>query len=110
MPGDLFSPDVIAAVSGHMNADHPEDNALICRALGTEPSTETARMTGLDEQGVTFAAQTPAGERTVRVPWATTPVERRDIRMEVVRMYRESCARLGIEPREEEAPTGRPSH
>ena len=80
------------------------------RALGGRPGTATARMTGLDSAGVLFGATTESGVVAVHVPWASVPTERREIRTEVVRMYHEACAALGIEPRQEDAPSGRPAH
>jgi predicted HicB family RNase H-like nuclease len=35
----------------------------------------------------------------VRVPFSERLTERRQVRAEAVRMYREACAALGIEPR-----------
>ncbi|MGK2964968.1 MAG: DUF2470 domain-containing protein [Tepidiformaceae bacterium] len=100
-PGSLFTPEVTAAVMRHMNGDHGEDSLLICRALGGTPDATAAEMSGMDVDGIEFTATVPSGPIGVRVPWSETPVERAAIRNEVVRMYREACGLLGIEPREE---------
>ena len=45
---------------------------------------------------VPTVAATPTA---IRVPWSRPLTERAEIRAEVVRMYHEACAALGIEPR-----------
>ncbi|MEU6078335.1 DUF2470 domain-containing protein [Micromonospora sp. NPDC047074] len=94
-----FTPEVVAAVCRHMNDDHPEDSLLICRALGGQPAATRARATGLDAEGMEFAATVHDIEVPVRVPFAYRLTERPQIRQEVVRMYRESCEQLGLPPR-----------
>lgn len=94
-----FDPQVIDAVTGHMNADHPEDNVLIVRALGGQPEATAAVMTGVDGAGADFEATVEGSPVTVRVPWSKQLTERPEIRLEVVRMYHEACAILGVEPR-----------
>jgi putative heme iron utilization protein len=94
-----FGPDVVAAVCRHMNDDHPDDSLLICRTLGAAPDATAARMTGLDADGADFEVTGASGVGHVRLPWSTTVTERRQIRLEVVRMYREACAAAGREPR-----------
>jgi len=93
------TPDVVAAITRHMNEDHPEDSVLICRSLGSQPSTTAAVMTGLDADGADFTATTDAGTVAVRIPWSERLTERPQVRAEVVRMYHEACAALGVEPR-----------
>ncbi|GAA1116957.1 putative heme iron utilization protein [Nocardiopsis composta] len=93
-----FGPDVVRAVTAHMNDDHPEDTLVICRALGGVPEAGAARMTGLDGRGGDFAATVAGTEVAVRIPWRHPLTERAEIRREVVRLYREACAELGIDP------------
>lgn len=95
---EVFVPDVIEAIARHMNDDHAEDNALICRALGGVDDVITATMTGMNPDGIVFDATTPGGVVTVQVPFAAPITERADVRHEVVRMYGEACEALGIEP------------
>ncbi|MDT0327269.1 DUF2470 domain-containing protein [Nocardiopsis sp. DSM 44743] len=99
MPSSPFSPEVVTAVTAHMNGDHPEDTLLICRALGGLPEATGARMTGLDGEGGDYAVTVDGTEHTVRIPWARPLTERAQIRVEVVRMYQEACAKLGLTPR-----------
>ncbi|HSA53319.1 MAG TPA: DUF2470 domain-containing protein [Yinghuangia sp.] len=96
-----FGPDVVAAITRHMNDDHPDDNLLIVRALGREDSATSARMSGLDGLGADFVAVVGGAEKNVRIPWGRELTERREVRVEVVRMYHEACAALGITPRGE---------
>lgn len=93
------TPEVVAAIMKHMNEDHADDSVLICKSLGGEPSTTAAAMTGMDADGADFTAHTAAGATAVRVPWSERLTERGQVRVEVVRMYHEACAALGVEPR-----------
>jgi hypothetical protein len=95
-----FTPDVVAAVTAHMNSDHPEDNLLIVRSLGAVPDAVSATLVDVGPAGARFAAQLADGETTeATVAWAGPVTERVAIRHEVVRMYHEACAALGVEPR-----------
>jgi heme oxygenase len=99
-----FDPATIAAVLGHMNGDHTDDNLLIARAFGYPDATEST-MTGLDAESALWRVVDPGGEHELRVPWPGGPIsERAEIRREVVVLYRAACERLGIPAREEEAP------
>lgn len=95
-----FTPDVVAAVTAHMNADHPEDNLLIVQALGGLPAATSASLVGVDPAGAHFAAELADGtSASATVAWAGPVTERVAIRHEVVRMYHEACTALGVEPR-----------
>jgi hypothetical protein len=94
-----FTPDVVAAVTAHMNGDHPEDSLLICRSLGGRPEATAAKMVGLDADGADFEVTEGDGAVAVRIPWSDRLTERAQVRLEVVRMYQEACAQLGVEPR-----------
>ncbi len=97
-PAGLFTPDVIAAVTRHMNDDHADDNVVICRALGGVPDATAATMTGLDDTGIIFDVTTPAGTTVATIAWAAPVTERPQIRAEVAAMYHRACAELGIAP------------
>lgn len=99
VPGNPFGPDVVAAVTRHMNEDHPDDNLLIVRALGGQDAATAAHMSGLDKLGADFVAVVDGAEKSVRIPWGRELTERREVRVEVVRMYHEACAALGLTPR-----------
>ena len=94
-----FTPDVVAQIARHMNDDHAEDNVLIVRGLGGAESATAARMSGMDADGMEFAAAVNGVEVPIRIPFRTRLTERAQVRAEAVRMYRDACEALGIEPR-----------
>lgn len=97
-----FSPEEEAAVLHHMNGDHAADSLLMVQALGGQPAATGAIATGVDRGGIDFSVTVGAGEPlTVRIHWAAELSSRAEVRGEVVRLYKESCAVLGIEPRGE---------
>lgn len=97
-----FDAAAVTGVLAHMNGDHADDNLLIVRAFGAADAT-AARMTGLDGDGGHWEATASDGTVTpVAVPWPGGPIEERPaVRREVVLVYREACARLGLTPRSE---------
>ncbi len=98
-----FAPDVVAAVLRHMNVDHTDDNLLIVRAFGQTAEVHAAVMTGFDGDGADWEADSGDNAVHVRVPWPSAPItERAQVRREVVAVYREACARLGVPPRQHE--------
>jgi hypothetical protein len=93
-----FTPDVVEAVLAHMNGDHGDDSLVIARAHGFADAA-AASMAGLDGEAAYFRVTDPAGEHDLRVPWPGGPIsERPEIRREVVVVYEQACATLGIEP------------
>jgi putative heme iron utilization protein len=96
---DPFPPEVIDQIARHMNDDHADDNVLIVRALGGMPTATAARMSGLDADAMEFKAVVDEIEVPVRVPFSERLTERRQVRAEAARMYRDACAALGVEPR-----------
>lgn len=106
----IFDESIVAAVTRHMNDDHPEDNILLARAFGV-PEALSATMTGLDENAGRWAVVTADGGQDLDIAWPSAPLsERRQIRQDVVTLYREACARLGIEPRPEHEEAPSPHH
>nr|MDT0660419.1 DUF2470 domain-containing protein [Micromonospora sp. DSM 115978] len=94
-----FTPEVVAAVGRHMNDDHAADSLLICRALGGRPTASAARMTGMDADGLDFSVTVAGVEVPVRVPFDRRLTQRAEVRLEVVRLYRQACALLGVPAR-----------
>ncbi|MBB4695452.1 DUF2470 domain-containing protein [Paractinoplanes abujensis] len=95
---DPFPPEVVEQIARHMNDDHAADNVLIVRGLGGVPTATAARMSGLDADAMEFKAAVDGIEVPVRVPFSERLTERRQVRAEAVRMYRDACAALGVEP------------
>jgi len=94
-----FPPEAADRIAAHMNGDHADDNLLIVRALGGIPTATAARMSGLDADALEFAAVVDDIEVPVRIPFSERLTEHRQVRAETVRMYREACAALGVDPR-----------
>ncbi|GAA3443852.1 DUF2470 domain-containing protein [Planomonospora venezuelensis] len=96
-----FTPDVVEAIKRHMNDDHGDDSLLIVKGLGGQPEATAATTSGVDAEAIEFTATVGGKDVTVRVPWSTTLTERAQVRWEVVRLYREACAALGVPARGE---------
>lgn len=97
MTRPVFAEDVVQAVRRHMNNDHAEDSIVICRhALGGQAKPAAVTMTGMDADGIDFMATVDGQEVPVRIPWSHRLSDRPEIRAEVVRLYHEACAALGI--------------
>jgi len=96
---ETFPPEVVAEIASHMNDDHAEDNVLIVRAFGGAHAATAARMYALDEDGMEFAVALNGVEVPVRIPFRERLTERRQVRAEAARMYRDACAALGVDPR-----------
>lgn len=96
-----FDADALAGVLGHMNADHMDDNLLIARAFSPLADVVRAEMTTFDgERGQWHVMCADGTEDVISVPWPGGPItERREVRREIVALYDEACARLGVEPR-----------
>jgi putative heme iron utilization protein len=94
-----FTPDVIEAIKRHMNGDHADDCRVIVQGLGGQPGATAATMSGMDVDGMDFLATVDGAPLPVRVPFTQRLTERRQVRGEAARMYREACASLGVEPR-----------
>jgi hypothetical protein len=84
----VFDDAALAGVLGHMNNDH------VIRA----------EMTSFDgDAGQWHVITADGAEDVIRVPWPGGPiVERREVRREIVALYDDACARLGIPPRPHE--------
>lgn len=94
-----FDPDVVQAILRHMNGDHTDDNILIARAF-VDPSAEASVMTGYDADGGIWEVTMSGATRSATVAWPNGPIaERPDVRREIVALYDEACAVLGVEPR-----------
>ncbi len=95
-----FAPDIVAAILHHMNDDHRDDNLLIVRAF-VDPAAEAGTMVALDGDGGLWELTLPGGEvRRASVAWPSGAItERSEVRREIVALYDEACAVLGVEPR-----------
>lgn len=69
-----------AAIVEHMNADHAEAMATLCRAFSRASEAESVAMTAIDRYGFEMSVATTAGRRPVRLAFpapVTTPAEAR---------------------------------
>jgi hypothetical protein len=92
-----FDDDTLTGVLGHMNDDHSDDNLLIARAFAPEVDVVASEMVTFD--GAAGQWHVTRRRRRGRHP---RPLARRadqrarDVRREIVALYDEACARLGI--------------
>ena len=95
-----FADDVRSAILRHMNVDHRDDNVLIARAL-IDTDASAAEMVDLDGDGGVWSVR--IGSRApieARIPWLGGSItERPAVRREIVALYDEACARMGVKPR-----------
>ncbi|WP_131740606.1 DUF2470 domain-containing protein [Actinomadura roseirufa] len=99
MEQEPFTGEVVAAIARHMNEDHAEDSVLIVRVFGAQPTATAAVMTGMDADGIDFEADVEGRRVQVRVPWSERLTRRPQVRAEVVRLYDEARAALGLPAR-----------
>jgi Protein of unknown function (DUF2470) len=93
-----FSTEVVSAILSHMNGDHSSDNLLIARAFGAADATESV-MSAVDDLAGTWIYSANGVEAELRIPWTAPISERVEIRREIVVVYENACARLGLAPR-----------
>ncbi len=92
-----FTEDVVAGgVLAHMNGDHADDSLVICHALGQRRDATAAVMTGFDHEAAIFDVTVPEGGVVeMRFEWDRPVVNRTDVRVAVVAMFRDAQTRLG---------------
>lgn len=90
-------PDPLASAAPgiieHMNADHAEAQALLCRQLGDRPDTTAATMSAVDRYGFEMVAVGPAGRSAVRLGFPHPCSEPGEVRRAVVAMVAEARRR-----------------
>lgn len=84
MTSDPWDDATVTAVARHMNDDHAAACLLLVQRLGDVPDATSARMTGMDPEGLLLAATVAGVERPARVAWPSVPVDRADVRAQVV--------------------------
>lgn len=97
----IFDDDTLAGVRGHMNDDHSDDNLLIARAFSPLADVVASEMITFDgAAGQWRVSRADGTDDVIRIPWPGGEIsERREVRREIVALYDEACARLGITPR-----------
>ena len=69
-----------AGIVSHMNEDHEDAMALLCRAFSRAENAEEVKMTGVDRYGFEMSVKTERGPRPVRLAFpqeVATPTEER---------------------------------
>lgn len=94
----MFDQGVIEAILAHMNDDHEADNLAIVRANG-QPDATSARMSGLDQRQGFWVATSADGEHEVAVTWPEPLTDRKSVRLQVVKVYDQALAALGLPAR-----------
>lgn len=93
----VFSDEIVERVIAHMNDDHMADSLLIAKANGFADAI-AAKMTGLDENAGFWQVTSAAGEHQLRVAWPGGKISQRpEIRREVVALYEQAAAALGVD-------------
>ena len=92
MSDRVFAPDVVAAVTAHVNADHRDACLDIVRALGDAHDATEAWLTDVDAAGATFGMRLGGEVVPVRVPWSRRIAERGEIRTEIVALHDRATA------------------
>jgi heme iron utilization protein len=97
-PDDPVSRGAERAIA-HLNDDHADALLEMAQALGGCPEATAARCLDADRTGLDLLAQTPAGEREVRVDYEEPIEEPAGLRKATVRLAQKARAELGRESR-----------
>jgi heme iron utilization protein len=92
-PDDPVSQGASRAIA-HLNADHDDSLLDMARALAGCEEATAARCVDADRLGLTLIAATPAGERTVRVPYDEPIEDAEGLRKATVKLAQRARALL----------------
>ena len=79
--------EIVAAVVGHMNADHGQDALLIVRHVGGIIDALAATTADVTDLGMRFQVRTPTATKDLTIPFAQRLTQRSQIRAETVRWH-----------------------
>ena len=92
----VFADDVVEAISRYMNDDPGQFNLTIVMGHTDSRDFVEARPVTFDEAAATFEATSPAGMRTLVVPWPAAPIsERSQVREQLFRLWEEALDQFG---------------
>lgn len=97
-PDDPVSRGAERAIA-HLNDDHADALLEMAQALGGCPEATAARCLDADRTGLDLIAQTPEGEREVRVDYDEPIEEPAGLRKATVKLAQRARAELGMEQR-----------
>lgn len=80
----------------HLSGEQEGSLLLLVRAFGGLGAVSSVRLVGIDQYGMDLAAETPGGERVVRLPFSAGVTSAEDVRREVDAMARGARFKLGI--------------
>jgi heme iron utilization protein len=95
-PNDPVSSGAERAIT-HLNDDHADALLEMAQALGGCPDATAARCLDADRTGLDLLAQTPNGEREVRVDYEEPIEEPSGLRKATVKLAQKARAELGME-------------
>ncbi|MGL3150122.1 DUF2470 domain-containing protein [Microbacterium sp. A82] len=98
----IFEDDVVSAVLHHMNNDHAADNLLISQAnaAASDLKITSAEMIDFTGTGGIWQIVRAGIPEQLDIPWLGGSItERADVRREIVALYDQACARLGVAAR-----------
>jgi hypothetical protein len=100
MTAKEFPDDVVRDAMAHMNTDHAEEALVIVQAHGAREATAAA-LSGFDSHNTVWTVMGPEGPiDELHIPWPSGVVsDRRQIRGEIVSLYKASCTALGVKPK-----------
>jgi putative heme iron utilization protein len=83
-----LTPESIASICEHMNEDHADALVTYARVFGHRADVRTARMTGMNAEGLDMLVDTDTGEIDMRVAFDHTLVDADDAQQTLIRMAR----------------------
>jgi putative heme iron utilization protein len=83
-----LTPESIASICEHMNEDHADALVTYARVFGHRADARTARMTGMDADGLDMHVETDSGEVDLRVTFDHTLADADDAQQTLIRMAR----------------------
>lgn len=84
-----------AGIVNHMNEDHGDAMALLCRAFSRAEDAAEVRMTGIDRYGFEMSVRTARGPRPVRLAFPAKVATSEEARKALVALVAEARAELG---------------
>ncbi len=82
--------DDAAGIIAHMNADHVDAMADLCRAFSRAQTFDGVQMTGVDRYGFEMSVETPEGWRPVRLAFERPVASAREVREALVALVHEA--------------------
>jgi putative heme iron utilization protein len=85
---EVITPAVSDRICKHMNDDHPEAIVTYAEVYGHQQNVASARMLGIDSEGMDLLAQIDGAERAVRVVFDRPLADAKDAHVVLVEMLK----------------------